>query len=177
MGTMIQPNENSDNPCGSTVMTGSVAATTHTRPSISNEIKEKAAFITAKEAPNIDKDAVADLAKSIFENYTLHDDGYELAKKLERDGWNVDTMFVEAMDYMDMQVWEIHRQKCVSWVSDNNIKPPLPVGAKLDCGEITGISKHNPASYEVKKYGQDDSETGHCRRIIRYEDAVLAEVN
>ena len=77
-------------------------------------------------------------------------------------------MDVEALDYMDCEVRNIHRAACLSWVLENNIQPPLPIGTMTTRGEITGISTHDAASYLIRENG----ETNESRRlIVRFEDA------
>lgn len=73
---------------------------------------------------------------------------------------------------MEFNVDDLHKTACKSWVTESNIQPPLVIGSKTTKGEITGISKHSPASFEIKAPDQDDSK-GWSRQIIKFEDAVL----
>jgi hypothetical protein len=63
---------------------------------------------------------------------------------------------------------EAHRKACIAWARDNNVQPPLPVGAITTQGEITGIYAHDGACYEIRKPGDTDSTR---RYIVRFEDA------
>lgn len=145
------------------------------RPGISKDIIEKAALATAKETPNLKNDQVGELAESIAINYCFGDDGYKLAKKLECDCWDVDSMFVEAMDFMDTEVRELHRAECWKWVKEKKVNPDLPIGTKLTTGVIDGVSEYVPAAYSVKPIGHDDARQGYRRLIIKFEDAKLAD--
>lgn len=109
--------------------------------------------------------------------YRHHMDGYELAKELDdQHGWQIGSMLVCELDAMSGIVSDIVEEAERNWVKECNIQPPLPVGAELDAGVITGICDHRPACYLVKMHGDGpDEQTGHRRRIIQFEDARLKE--
>ena len=99
-------------------------------------------------------------------------DGYELAKELDRVcSWSPTAQDVETLDNFSSEVREARRQACIAWARDNNIQPPLPVGAMTTLGEITGIYAHDGAYYEVRMHGETDPTR---RRLVRFEDAKEA---
>ena len=113
-----------------------------------------------------DADQAEDLARVCRH---AHMDGYELAKELDNVcGWMPTAQDVEELDNFGCDVREAHRQACISWARDNNIKPPLPVGTMTTLGEITGVYAYDGACYEIRLTGDTDPPR---RRIVRFEDA------
>ena len=113
-----------------------------------------------------DADQAADLARVCSH---AHMDGYELAKALDCICyWTPTAQDVETLDNFGCDVREAHRQVCIAWARDNNVLPPLPMGTITTQGEITGVSSHSPACYEIRKPGDTDPTR---RYIVRFEDA------
>ncbi|WP_422444153.1 hypothetical protein [Endozoicomonas sp. ALB091] len=145
------------------------------RPEVTPEIIMKAAEKTAAETSNLSLEEKAELANAIVQVYRTYMNGFDLAKALDRNGWDdIDTMFVEDIDAMGFNVDTIHKEVCFAWVKENNIQPPFEIGTTLDIGVITGISDHMPAYFEVKLTGHDDAKDGYSRRLLKFEDAVSA---
>ncbi len=144
------------------------------RPKISSSTIEKAAKMTASQTCNIEPNEVSDLAKDIARAYRHHMDGYQIAKRMEDFGWDVDAMFVEDMDNMGANVSTCHDEEQRLWTEQYNPQPPYPIGAKTTKGKITGIYEHGAAKYTIKEPGQDDEKTGYRRLIVNFEDVVLA---
>ena len=138
------------------------------RPKITHEMVLAAAQNLALENK---WDAVK--AGELADVYEAHMDGYELAKELESSySWDISVMDVEALDYMDCEVRNIHLAACLTWVRESDIQPPLPIGTMTTRGEITGISTHGAAEYLIRENG----ETNESRRlIVRFEDAQGCE--
>ena len=151
------------------------------RPIITKEIIEKSAKETAKEIltyANFGHIEEESLAKDLADEYSPGDNGYDLAKKLDRRGYDPDALFVECLDVMDIVVKDHYRKFCWEWVKKENIKPPFPLGVKIKQeysglnvvqGVIVGISEHTPACYEVD-YGKPND-----KWLIKFENAVLVE--
>lgn len=134
------------------------------RPEVSQETIREAAEIVAQQLGNPAGDY------HIAEKYAYGMDGFELAKDLDRYcGWNISAANVETLDGMEGEVDTIHKKVCEQWVIDNDIQPPLPVGAEIKEGVIAGIYEHDPATYQVKLHGC--TEEGR-HRLIKFEDAV-----
>ena len=135
------------------------------RPKLTTElIAATAAAFAARNG--WDADQAADLARVCRSDNM---DGYELAKALERVCyWMPTAQDVETLDNFGCDLREEHREACAAWARDNNVQPPLPIGAMTTRGEITGISTYSPASYEIRKPG--DTEPTR-RYIVCFEDA------
>jgi len=133
----------------------------------------EAANITAKQTSNIDISERYLLGKDIIKAYRNNMDGFQLAKYMESYGWDVDSMFVEDMDFMDSNVRHMHQIAQLAWAKEFDIKPPYPIGTKTTKGEIMGVYEYGAAQYTVKPDGQDDETCGKKRRIINFEDIVL----
>lgn len=111
-----------------------------------------------------------DQADDIAEAFDRHDDGYELAKKLDSDyGWHITAMDVDALDQMDSEVRELHRQACIAWAKEHDIQPPHPVGTMTTRGEITGVYEHDAAMYLIRRPGEQSSR----REIVPFEAVTV----
>ena len=135
------------------------------RPTITKELIEATAAEFCKREGWPEEEA-ADLVR-VFQHQ--HMDGYEIAKELERVCfWTITTQDVETLDSFCSDLREAHRQACISWARDNNVQPPLPIGAMTTRGEITGVSEHDGATYLVRQTGCTDEGR---RLLVRFEDA------
>lgn len=134
------------------------------RPKVTQQMIEQAAKRLAADN-GWDDDQAAEVAAV----YLNHMDGYELAKELERRYvWTITVDDVEALDGMAHEVRAIHREACIAWAKENDIQPPLPVGAATTQGEITGIYEHDAACYLVREPGEQNDGR---RLVVRFEDA------
>lgn len=137
------------------------------RPPITQDLILDAANDFAQEL-GWDKEQAADLASV----YSLHDDGYELAKKLESQHcWDISVYDVDNLDGFDTAVRSKYRSVCISWALDNNIQPPHPIGTETKRGVITGISEYEPATYLIKEHGEMNDGR---RLLVKFEDAIPA---
>lgn len=138
------------------------------RPKITKELI--AATATAFcERNGWDADQADDLARVCR---GVHMDGYELAKELDSVcGWMPTAQDVETLDCFGCDLRNAHRQVCIAWARDNNIQPPLPIGAMTTKGVIAGVYEHDAACYQIREHG----ETSDTRfLIVRFEDACAA---
>ena len=132
------------------------------RPEVSKEIILEAAKITAEQ--------VLGDAEEIADCYHSNIDGYELAKKLENScSWDIDVSMIDALDEMQWRVDSIHKEICMKWVVDEDIKPPLENGTKIKEGVIDSVSEYDPAKYLVIEYGEKVKDR---YRIVNFENAV-----
>lgn len=132
------------------------------RPTITPEMILEAAQIVAERTQ--------DDAESIAECYDHPMNGYHLAKALEDDAyWDISMDDVEELDNMSRLVEELLSKAEWRWVADNNIEPPLPIGATITQGVIAGFSEYAPARYKVKE--PDCTEEGRFL-LVKYEDAI-----
>lgn len=136
------------------------------RPAVTPAMKLQAAQVIAARN-NWENEMAAEIAEA----FDRHDDGYELAKKLDNDyGWDITAMDVDALDQMDSEVRELHRQACIAWAKEHDIQPPHPIGTMTTQGEITGVYEHDAAMYLVRRPGEQSSR----RELVRFEDVKVA---
>lgn len=112
-------------------------------------------------------------AKQICQHYSPFDNGYELAKNLDRYCcWQIDLQKVEDLDCVEDYVSNEHKKACKKWFEENDIKPPLPIGSKIKQGVIHSIYEHDVAYYKVKAY--DCNQDGRFT-LIKFENTNLLE--
>lgn len=150
------------------------------RPTVTDEMKLAAAMPIAKQILTGVNDDVEEGAKDIADNGSIHCDGYELAKALERDGWDIRR---DDIDTLDMYSTNLNRELAAAektWADVNEIQPPLPIHSRITArngeeGEITGIYEHGAASYLVRMDSNTDSDdASNRRRIIKFEEAIAS---
>lgn len=134
---------------------------------IINEAAEEMALI-------IDADAA-----TIAQHYSHSMDGYELARELEKYAyWDVDRDMMEKLDEMEAIVDRKLKAAEESWAKENDIRPELPNGTRVQCkvrrqfGFIDGVSEYDVARYLVRDENQPESDTR--RWVIKFEDVILA---
>lgn len=139
------------------------------RPEITSELVTAVAIEFCKKH-NYQENEAADIVSVFGSNHHL--DGYQLARALDEDrGWAISVHDVETLDGFSEAVCQAHKQVCIAWARDNNIQPPLPVGAMTTVGEITGIYSSDAACYLIRAHG----ETNPSRRsIVKFEDVRAA---
>lgn len=126
---------------------------------------------------NMIMEAVLPIAKSIGADaetianaYTHPMDGFELAMELSKNYYfDLTRDDMELLDDIEFDVREQLEAAEKSWVADNNIQPPLPIGTRITRGVITGICQHSAACYLVKENGC--TQEGRSL-IVRFEDAI-----
>lgn len=121
------------------------------RPKHSDKlIIEQAAKIHAEEiARQIKGLDVEQLAEDLVANYRSYNDGYELAKDLEREGYEIDVEFVNLLDDFDSRVGAVQREEEKKWVKMVGFEPKFKVGDRVDMGERRG-SHHERYGYVDK---------------------------
>lgn len=111
-------------------------------------------------------------AGTIAKYYKHRMDGYELARELDRRaGWELTMSDVEELDCMGVIVDELHRAAEKKWIEENDIQPPLAIGARIKEGVISGVCHHSAARYLVKENGC--TQDGRWL-LVKFEDAVAA---
>lgn len=143
------------------------------RPTLTHDIILKAAQAVASRLRGRD-------AEDIARHYRHPMDGFELCKELDKwERWGTTREDMDVLDEMEWLVSQALKDAEKEWQIENMITPPLPIGATIKCssgvGTITGIDEYRAARYLVKPEGQDDSQSGNMRWIIKFEDAELVE--
>lgn len=152
-----------------------------TRPKkLSSEQNQAVAVELAKmlvKNGHIEEREIAAAAADIAQHASLHEDGYDLAKKLDRYcGWDCNLMMAADLDAYSGMAREAMKKAQKDWVDRNNIQPPYPIGVMIttkrgETGAITGIYEHGPAEYLVKIDGDEEADGASERRqVIAFED-------
>ena len=136
------------------------------RPIVTEEMVRHAATIVAQKLEGGADDIVSE--------YSHPMDGFELALRLSKhQSWDVERDEMETLDEVEATVDRLLKEAVKTWLEENDIQSPLPIGTMTTLGEITGIADHSIACYHVKLHGQDDSK-GWSRRVVKFEDAEAA---
>lgn len=106
-------------------------------------------------------------------------DGYELAKDMEWEGFDVDRSFVDDMDDVCDHISTALRNAVIKWGKEHCPVPPFEIGTELkvdgfdgiEYGIIEGIYEATCADYLVKM--RECEHGGH--RVIKFEEAVKNE--
>ncbi|MGX9459477.1 hypothetical protein ACWU37_21335 (plasmid) [Photobacterium damselae subsp. damselae] len=129
---------------------------------------------------NLPLEEPQELVEAVVKNFCSMDDGYSLAKRLDNDGWDVDSEFVEDMDEVIGSINAELRAAIKLWFEVYKPVPTFEIGAELfshSCtdnkhyGYITKISE--PGVYEVRMAGTPIDDPHSTRRLIQFEDAIL----
>src|SRR5688572_22702723 len=152
-----------------------------TRPKFSADIARAASAEIVEEL--INAGLVADqereeCVQSLARNGRQHDDGYEIAKRLDDyDHWNCNFAMAEILDGFGYACSNLIRAAEKEWAARTSPQPPYPMGTRVrlsrgETGTIDGIYEHGAAQYLVKVDGDKDAAPPHhSRRIINFEDA------
>lgn len=120
---------------------------------------------------------VEQVAEDLCTQFHPHIDGYDLAKRLEdHRGWvGIDAITVETLDNFECEVSELLREERKKWATDNNIKPPYPVGTRITKGTIHSLYEHDAATYLVTPADYCTNSNHHL--LVRFEDADTVEAH
>ncbi|MBZ9600699.1 hypothetical protein [Phyllobacterium chamaecytisi] len=153
------------------------------RPKVNDEMRLAAAAVIAArlvKAGHIEANAVDQHANDLAQYGGDSADGYELAKDLDRRAhWDCNLDMASILDGYSYEISIEVEKAQKAWAVENNIQPPLPIGARVSIktfkgdaqGTIDGVYEYGPAKYTVKL----DGETGSTRRIVNFEDAKALE--
>ncbi|WP_298842879.1 hypothetical protein [uncultured Salinicola sp.] len=72
--------------------------------------------------------SVEEWAEALIEHHSPFKDGYELAKDLERDGFDPDAEMVSELDGFESEVSSVHRKAVKDWVKLVGFEPLYQVG-------------------------------------------------
>ena len=140
------------------------------RPTATKELIRSALIVFAEK-----NSYTQDEADAIAEEYSLHDDGFDLTKKLEKwQDWDCTRDDMDKLDEVSSCVRDALKAAEQAWFSENDIQPPFPNGTLIKQGLITGVSPYDVAVFHVKEPGHDDEVDGWSRLCIKFEDAEVA---
>lgn len=151
-----------------------------TRPRFSKEIARIAAEEIVAELVrdgHIEDSQVHDSVEDIVKHAGYHDDGYDLAKKLDSYAhWDCNFAMVEILDGFSWACSAAITDAEKTWAAETAQQPPYPVGTRVqfgrnETGEITGVYEYGAAKYLIKVDGDKDADTPtQSRRIVNFED-------
>lgn len=114
-----------------------------------------------------------DDAETISKYYYYGQDGYQLARQLDRRAcWDLSMPEVQELDQLSSIVDHLLQVSERQWVADNNIQPTLLVGTRIKQGIITGVCPYAAARYQVKEDGETNP--GHFL-LVKFEDAEVVD--
>jgi len=102
---------------------------------IIEQAAKKHAEEIARQIKDIDAEA---LAEDLVEHYRSYQNGYDLAKDLEREGYEIDVEFVNLLDDFDYAVGSAQRDAEKEWVQKVGFTPEFKVGDHVDMGKAYG---------------------------------------
>lgn len=121
------------------------------------------------------EEIIADLARAVD---TVPDDGYRIARDLERMGWDPDAELVEILDSAACIRHDVLAAMGVEWVKQNNlVGPPLESRVDWSKGPVGGpgrVLKNNPDGTSHVAF-PEDGEDGKAPRVFiaPWEELVL----
>ena len=72
-----------------------------------------------------------DVIDALCKVLPFSDDGYELAKEMEDEGFDADSELVSIMEGASWELDRQHRKAVKQWVKDNDIRPKLKEGDEI----------------------------------------------
>lgn len=105
----------------------------------------------------IDLEDCVDAARRVMK-YRWRDDGYEIAKELERHCYfTPDSVLVSALDEVSYEVTNILKKHIRQWVKVENIKPTHAIGEI-----VTGTYGNQKGQGEIVEIYEEDAAYGVC---------------
>lgn len=149
------------------------------RPIFNDDMLRKLAIFTADILDGVDSDDEEEMEtiSEILKRHK-HDDGYELAKQFDDEGYNIDVSIVCDLDRVSDYARELVRDAIKEWVISDDIKPKIAVGTRVKLnypikgasdGTISGLIEK-----EAKYMIHLDCDRETLNYIIDYEDIEKA---
>jgi hypothetical protein len=96
--------------------------------------------------------------------YHSNDNGYELAKEFEDEGFNPDAELVEILDFISHDKHDIQSKHIKNWVKENDLKLDLEVGQKV----IAKLQRIGEVECEVMSLYPDHFQYGLWNEKLGY---------
>lgn len=111
--------------------------------------------------------------EALTDNYSEWKNGYEMAKDIERDGFEPDVEMVGFLDNFSSEVSKFHKKSVEKWVELVGFEPEFAIGDQVDMGEsrrrprygVVASISNKTAEYGVKEYA-----SCNISYIIKAED-------
>jgi NOL1/NOP2/fmu family ribosome biogenesis protein len=147
-------------------------------------MKEKIRSTMSKEVfqwgrPETNLDEVyEDIKRILQDDYDFHENGYELARKLEDLGYSPDTELVEILDSVSYKMYIEIDEATKKWVITDNITPEFEIETEVyytkNKKQISGIIKKifvDDAKYGIYSEGMEKNSLA----VIPYENCSLKQ--
>lgn len=118
------------------------------------------------------EDNLADIREVFQWEDKTTDDAYEISKRFEYEGWDVDSDFVDAIGSLDSFENSVgYRKKIKAWVDATECAPPLEIGQefKTDHFKKLFVKRVYP---ELRRYFAAIEPDGKKGYYINWEDAA-----
>lgn len=145
----------------------------------SPEIQAIAITRLAKDCCEWDREIGLDGWKSILGRCHPNDNGYEIARSIDHSVSGINLELVEILDNASSHLYAAHREAVKAWTTENEIKPTIPVGTRMQhrgrAGEIRGVDLEMAYYLFVPDEEQDQFKGGggYC---VDYEDTALTGI-
>lgn len=142
---------------------------TITRPTWTTEMETELSQIVGKEINEWcnDETPLEDCVESAQKvlKWHLNDNGYELAKEFEDEGFTPNPELVELLDSVSYDTIKIRETHIKKWVADNQIKLDLVVGEKV----IAKLVRKGEIESEIVKLYPETAQYGLWYETIGHE--------
>lgn len=147
-----------------------------TRPSSSaKEVVKTAADVYAKQMHSQWKDwSIEEWSEALARNYSAFKDGYEMAKDLEREGFEPDAQMVAELDNFGFEVNSAHGRAVKDWVKLVGFEPLYEVGDTVLVPRIPadkgGSGRISEILHETAEYLVKTDPSSNIAHVIKAED-------
>jgi len=97
--------------------------------------------------------------------YNSNDNGYELAKEFEDEGFSPDSELVEILDCVSYEKSKVQEAFIKKWVADNNLKLELSIGQRV----VANFVRKGQFECEIVKLYPETMQYGLWYESIGYE--------
>lgn len=145
------------------------------RPIWNDEIRKEFAKVIGKDVNEWcnDETPLEECIESAENVLQFHsdDDGYEMAKEFEDEGFYPDAQLVEILEFASYKKHEIKEKFVKKWVTENNLKLDMEVGSKV----VVNTSQHGKVECEIVKLYPETLQYGvwHEKMGRKKEDGHL----
>lgn len=110
------------------------------------------------------------------------EDGYEIARNLDRAGWAVDEQLVDALSMASICIQDAHEEAVAAWVKAMQIEPLFEIGARVVFTDRSGRSAKGKTIHgEVYEINREQAEysvfcksLGHVRGDVGTQGVILS---
>lgn len=106
--------------------------------------------------------------------YRRYDDGYKIARELDRDGWEPDEELVDILGGLSNYVRRAYRDGVKQWVTEFGVEAPLPIGTVVKHRDYPGETGIVAAVHaDVAEYTIRYASHGHVEQGLGTHGFIL----